>query len=264
MHWAAKLDKQRSPTLPVVVQDFCIGAFGHDMVVGHEFVTLSHVTSHRHEPLQLTLPHAELTPKQLARQRPVPQLIAPHAPVPPLHVSVHVPPAHVICWPQAAAPSHVRAQLPVPQLSAPHTCMPPPPLQSSVQLPVLQLSEPHALTPVQVAVQGSDEQLMLPQALLPVHSSVQAFPVQLMPRHALSDVQWTSHFWELEQLTVPHAPDAPQLTEQSQPAGHVMLPLPVPVIEQCIVWKLHVPPQIAGHTGGESGAASIGRVPTMQ
>lgn len=264
MHWVAKADEQRSPTLPVVVHTFCIGAGGHDMVVGHVFVTLSHVTSHRHELAQLTLPHAESMPMQLARQRPVPQLIVPHAAVPPLQVSVHVPPAHVICWPQAAEPAHVRVQLPVPQLNEPHTCMPPPPLQSSVQLPVVQLSDPHALTPVQVAVHGWVVQLILPQALLPVHSSVQAFPLQLMPRHALSDVQWTSHFWEFVQLTVPHAPDAPQLIEQSQPVGHVMLPLPVPVIEQCIVWKLQVPPQIAGQTGGASGPASIGRVPTMQ
>ena len=264
LHWVAKLDKQRSPTLPVVVHTFCIGAGGHDMVVGHVFVTPSQETSHRHELAQLTLPHAESMPMQLARQRPVPQLTAPHAPLPPLQVSVHVPPLHVICWPQAADPAHVRVQLPVPHVNDPHTCMPPPPLQSSVQLPVVQLSVPQALTPVQVAVHGAVVQLILPQALLPLHSSVHAFPAQLMPRHALADVQWTSHFWELLQLIVPHAPDVPQLIEQSQPVGQVMLPLPVPVIEQCIVWKSHVPPQTAGHTGGASGPASIGRVPTTQ
>jgi hypothetical protein len=197
---------------------------------------------------------------------PVPQLSAPHAALPPLQSSVHVAAVQFIV-PHAPAPEHVRVHVPTPtkpHVSAPHAALPFMPVHVSVQLPVVQESDPHALTPVHAAVQLWVVHVMLPHALSPVHVISHGLPEHWMPRHALFDVQLMPHFCALEQLIVPHEPGAAHVMSQSQPAGQVMLPLPVPVIEQCIVWKSQVPPQIAGQTGGASGPASIGRVPTMQ
>ena len=90
------------------------------------------------------------------------------------------------------------------------------------------------------------------------------FVLHVMPRHALAAVQLTSHAVALAQLIVPHAPVVEQLIVQFQPAGHVMLPLPVPVISHVAAAKLQVPPQIAGHTAASSMRASGGSVPTTQ
>ena len=80
----------------------------------------------------------------------------------------------------------------------------------------------------------------------------------------MSAVHSISHDAAFVQVIVPHAPIEPQMMLQFQPAGHVMLPLPVPVIVHSVVWKLHVPPQIVGHTAASSGRASAGRLPITQ
>jgi hypothetical protein len=66
-----------------------------------------------------------------------------------------------------------------------------------------------------------------------------------------------------EQLIAPHAPLVGHEMSQFHPVGHVMLPLPVPVIGQSSVIRLH-DGQIAGQVAASSGRASTGRVPTTQ
>jgi hypothetical protein len=172
----------------------------------------------------------------------VPQSTAPHASLPPLQVSVHAPPLHVIVL-HAALPSHVRVQLPDWQVSVPHTALPAPPIHDSVQLPDVQLTLPHALTPV--------------------HVTSQFFVVHEMPRQASFAAQLILQLAPVPQLTAPHAPALGHVMSQFQPVGQAIAPLPVPVIVQVLVPKsqlLHV----VGQTAASSSRASAGRVPTMQ
>jgi hypothetical protein len=239
---------------------------GHVIVVGHVSpLVVLQLTWQPHEVPQLTLPHAGSRPVQVAVHLPAPQIALPHAALPPPHVSVHVPPVHVIAALQAFEPVQSRLQSPVDEhVSEPQTCWPPPPLHVSVQSPVEHVTLPHASEPVQVAVQSPLVQPMLPHAFVPVQSTVQSFVWHVMPRHALSALQWTLQpVPALPQLIVPHAPLVGHEMSQFHPVGHVMLPLPVPVIGQSRVIKLH-DGQIEGHDAASSGRASIGRVPTTQ
>jgi len=68
-----------------------------------------------------------------------------------------------------------------------------------------------------------------------VHSTVQSFVLHVMPRQALSAVQPIVHDAELPQLIVPHAPGIAHVMSQFHPGGHVMLPLPAPVIVHVVV-----------------------------
>jgi hypothetical protein len=127
---------------------------------------------------------------QVAVHLPAPQIALPHAALPPAHVSVQLPPLHVIAALHAFEPMQSREQSPVDEhVSEPHTCWPPPPLHVSVQSPVEHDRFPHASEPVHVAVQSPLVQLMLPQALVPAQSTAQSLVWHVMPRHALSVVQ---------------------------------------------------------------------------
>jgi hypothetical protein len=105
-----------------------------------------------------------------------------------------------------------------------------PPEQVSLQWPVVQLMFSHASTPVQLAVQSPVVHVMLPHALTPVQVATQSAVPQLMFRHASAVVQPILQLDVPEQVTVPHAPPVAHVMSQFQPGGHVMLPLPVPVI----------------------------------
>lgn len=212
------------------------------------FVVPSQETSHLHEFAQLTEPQDESEPDpeptQVAEHSPRPQLSVPQAALPP-EQSVRQRPVVQLMPPHALLPVHVASQLPLVHEIVPHAALPPPPEQSAVQSPLVQP--------------------MLPHAFCPTHSTVQSLVWQVMPRQALSAVQWMSHDCACVQLIVPHAPVEPQLMMQFQPGGHARLPLPVPVIVHVVVWKSHVPPQIAGHTAASrGGASSSGFLPITQ
>lgn len=85
-----------------------------------------------------------------------------------------------------------------------------------------------------------------------------------MFRHASSDVQLMSHDAAFTQLIAPHEPGEAQLMMQFQPAGHAMLPVPLPLIVHSPFSKLHVPAQIAGHTAASIGIEPSGGVPSTQ
>jgi hypothetical protein len=237
--------------------------------VGHVFVA-SQPTSQPHEVSQFTVPHAGSRPVHVALQLAVLQVIWPHAALPPLQVSSQLDalsPVHVI-EPHAAEPAQVRLQSPTcvdacPQIRLPQTCWPPPPEQSCVHLPVVQVRLPQASDPEHVVVQSPVVQLVLPHALTPVQSMAQSFVPHVIPRHALSAVQWIAHDALFVQVIVPHAPFVGQEMSHVKPVGHVMLPLPVPVIGHARVIRLH-DGQIDGHVSASAGRASAGRLPTMQ
>jgi hypothetical protein len=242
-HCGAKPEKQGAPADPVVVQTSGPGASGQFIVPGHRLVVPSHVTSHWHELVQFTVPHADAAPAEpwhVTSQRSLPQLTVPHAALPPEQVSRQRPELHV---------------------RVPHA---PVPEQVAVQSPELHEMLPHASAPVQVAVQSPELHEMLPHALAPAQSTLQsAFP-QVMPRHASGVGQSMLHESAFVQVIVPHAPATGQVMLQFQPAGQVMLPPPVPWIVQVVVWKSHWSWQIAGHTAASAGRASAGSVPTTQ
>jgi hypothetical protein len=178
---------------------------------------------------------------------PKPQVSAPQAAAPPEQVSMQAAvPAQVVV-PHAPAPSHVRVQVP-PFMhdSVPHTGLPAPPLHVCVQLPPAHVTFAHALTPVQV--------------------TSQFFVWQLTPRHASAPRQSTSHPSLLPQLIGPHAPAFAHVMLHFTPAGHVIAPLPVPVIVQTAgIADVSQPPlHAAGHTNASCSRASIGIMPRMQ
>jgi len=243
----------------------------HIIEAGHVFVVPSQLTSQPHELSQFTLPHAGSRPVHVALQLAVLHVIGPHAALPPLHVSSHFEallPEQVIV-PHAAEPAQVRLQSPIvvpatPHVRLPQTCSPPPLEQSCVHLPVVQVRLPHASDPIHVVLQSPVEQLVLPHAFTPAQSTSQSFVPHVMPRHALSAVQWTLHdAAAFVQLIVPHAPFVGHEMSQLKPAGHVMLPLPVPVIGQSRVIRLQLG-QIDGQVSASAGRASAGRVPVTQ
>src|SRR5262249_31531324 len=115
---------------------------------------------------------------------------------------------------------------------------------------------PHAFEPSQVASQVPLVHDRLPHALpaLPelVQCVVQLAVSHVMLPHARSLPHVTSHDCAIVHEMSPHAAVPLQLLVQSQPAGHVIAPLPVPVIVQVLLPKLHCP-----HCGGQI-ATSIG------
>lgn len=173
---------------------------------------------------------------------PVPQVRFPHAALPSAQVCVQAPSAQIMA-PHALSPVHVRVQLPAPHDSEPHTALPPPPLQVCVQLPLVHVTLAHAFAPVHVTSQ-----------FLVMHDT---------PRHAFALAHRTLHDAALPQSSDPHAPGVGHVMSQFQPAGHVIEPLPVPVIVHVVVAMSQLL-QIAGHTNASGGAASIGSVPMMQ
>lgn len=219
------------------------GGSGQFIELGHTLFVRSQLTSHWHELEHETLPQAPSGPMHVAVHLPVPQLTSPHASAPPLHVSVHAPPLQVMA-PHALLPSHVRVQLPVVHVSVPHEALPLPAVQFSVQLPLVQLTLPHALTPVQVTSQ-----------FLVAHET---------EAHASVARQRTLQLAPAPQLTAPHAFALVHEMSQFQPAGHMTLPLPVPVIVHVVVPKSQPPVHAVGHTAASSSRASMGSVPTMQ
>ena len=104
------------------------------------------------------------------------------------------------------------------------------PEQVSLQSPVVQLMFSHASTPEQVAVQSPVVQVMLPQALTPVQVASQLAAPQVMFRQAFAEVQAILQVAASIPVIVPHAPAEAHVMSQFQPDGHVMLPLPMPVI----------------------------------
>lgn len=150
----------------------------------------------------------------------------------------------------------------MPHESEPHAALPPE--HVSMHAPVVHVMLPHALLPVHVRVQSPVVQPTLPHDALPVHVTLQFFVLQVIALQASVAVQSMSQprAPALMQLTIPHAPAVGQLISQFHPSGHVMLPLPVPVIVHVAVARSQPPLQIVdGHT---SSRASAGSVPTMQ
>ena len=233
--------------LPLAVQYREPGASsGHVIDVGQRFVVPLHNTSHLHELAQLTALHAEALPSlptQFALHSPGPHVSEPHAALPPEH-SVRHRPVVQLTLPHALLPWQVASQSPVVQLIVPHAALPPPPEQVASQLPLVHV--------------------MLPHAALPVHVTLQSRVLHVMPRHALPAVQPIVHDAALVQLIAPHAPLVPHSMLQFHAFGHVTLPLPVPVIEHVVVWKLQPPLQAAGHSAASRGRASTGRCPITQ
>jgi hypothetical protein len=176
---------------------------------------------------------------------PLPHRMAPQAFASPVHVAVHAPVVQETL-PHADAPVQLALHAPPVQLMLPHA--PDPPLHAAVQLPVVHEMLPHAPVPVQVAEQLPLVQPMSPHAPSPRHSTVHGRVPHVMPAHAPAAVQAMSHEAALEQPMAPQAPAVGQLIAQFQVDGHEIAP-PVPVIVHVIVWKLHPPLQIAGHTG---------------
>lgn len=165
----------------------------------------------------------------------------PHAALPPPHVSVQLPVVQVI-EPHAPEPVQLRVQAPVVHDWLPQAALPP--LHVEVQSPVVHVIAPHAAEPVQVAMQSAVVQLIAP--------------------HALAAVHLTSHFAALVQLIAPHAPDVAHSMLHVQPAGQVMLPLPVPMMPHVPAMKSQRPPQMAGHTAASAMRASAGRLSITQ
>jgi hypothetical protein len=218
----------------LIVQNCCIGAFGHIMLAGHASPEPSQFTSHLHELVQITALHAGSVPVHVALHAPEPQFSVPQAALPPEQCVVHVPPEHVML-PHALLPAQVASQAPVPQVIEPHAALPLPPEQSAVHLPVVQLMLPHAALPTHVASQLPDVHCTAPQARSPVQLTLQFFVLHVMPRHAMSAVQSTLHDAAFVQLIVPHAPVVGHVMLQFHAVGQVTFPLPVPVIVQVVV-----------------------------
>lgn len=264
LHCCANEDEQRDPTLPSIVQDLFAGADGQVIWAGHKSVVPLQLTSHLHELPHATLPQAGPSPMQPTWQAPPPHVIAPQAALPPPQVALQVPIVPHVMSLQALLPVQLAVQVPSPQISLPQTWAPLPPEQVSVHVPVVHEMLPHAALPVQVASQVPVVHEMLPHAALPVQVSLQSLVPHVMFWHAL-DVHAISHDAALLQLIAPHAPAVGHVMLQCQPGGHVMLPLPVPVIVQVDVPKSHMPPQTAGHTAASGGrASSSGLMPITQ
>ncbi len=211
---------------------------GQIIVVGQGFVRSLHETSHLQDDSQSTLPHADVIsppPVHVAWHSPVPQVSGPHAASPPEQSARHRPVVHEIA-PHALLPAHVASQSPVVQLIVPHAALPLPPEQLAVQSPVVQPMLPHAFTPT--------------------HVTSQSRVLHVMARHAPSAVQSTSHDSALVQQIAPHAPLVSHRILQFQPLGQVMSSPPEPTIVHDRVWKLHVSPQMLGHTAASEGPAS--------
>ena len=89
MHWAKAVSSHGWPIVPPVAQYLLPGLVGH-VIVPHDVTSGVHVELQSHEFWQSRLPHA-LAAVQVSVHLPMPQLIAPHAALPPPHVAVHAP-----------------------------------------------------------------------------------------------------------------------------------------------------------------------------
>ena len=234
----------------------------HIIVAGQGLAASPQETSHRHEFVQVTAPHAEPSsppPWHVTSQRPWPQPIVPHAPAPPEHDSVQRPDVHVIGAMQALAPVHVRSQSPVVQDSEPHTCESAPPEQVCLQSPVVHDRSPHAFAPLHIAVQAPVVQSMSPQAFAPVHSTSHGLVLHVMSPHPPAP-HVMSHDCAAVQVIASHEPAVGQLMSQFQPLGQVTA-LPLPVIVHVSDARSHES-HVLGHSRA-SGMRASG-VPTMQ
>jgi hypothetical protein len=186
------------------VQNRLPGASGQFICAGQVFVTPLQLTSHLHEFAQLTVPHADSAPMQVAEHAPVPQFSVPHAAAPPEQVSV---------------------QSPVVQLRLPHA---PAPVQVAVQSPLVHVMLPHACVPVHVTLQSFVLHVMPLHAPSAVHSIVHASAtVHVIEPHAPDCSQRMWQFQPAGQVMLPlPAPTIVQVpAARSQPplqiAGHV-------------------------------------------
>ncbi len=242
---------------------------GFAPATGHVLVPQSpagHVTSHLHELTQSIVPHAALPPVQVASSAPVPPMMLPHAPEP-THVTVAEPPSVVMSPHAALPPLHEIPQAPAPHVMPRHA---EPPLHVALPPPVPSEMLPQLALPRQLTSHLPPVQLMFPHASvvpLPSHVMLQVPTAHVTLLHAPTLPHVSLHDSDCVQLTSWHAPWVAQPITQFQPAGQVMLPLPVPVMLQVFVWKLH---SVPGHTDGQiaasigaSGPASL-NVPTMQ
>lgn len=186
----------------------------------------------------------------------------------PLHETSHLQAELQSTLPHAGSvPMHVALHAPVPQVSVPHAALPPE--HVSMQLPVVHITAPHAALPSHVAVQSPLVQVIVPHAALPLppeHVTLQSPVVHEMSPHAALPVHVAVQLLVAHVMS-PQEPALPHMMVQFQPAGQLRLPLPVPTIVHDFVAKLHVPPQMSGHTAASSGlggASTSGRSPITQ